>query len=280
MVRWQPALDDYSREERSDVIPSTDKRLILVYFKRKLPQSPNTKDTVRLRHAEHPTQFKEERTIYRFETFEELWAGFRKDHPATYEKYKDSKQPHLAPRVFRENDPFQMKKAHDTGCCCIECEGMNELKRGSNGAAAKIEEVMKRLQSSVTRSANPALTSTLAKIRDIITKPSKYESIVACLHPCLPCDGKLERAKFECIKGRQCTECGFRQLWSNDVRKAVLKDNDELRSNTLLAGPEWKESKIMWRHYTQPLHLVFFLLMIVMSKSHLKPKMHAILCSR
>ena len=168
-----------------------------------------------------------------------------------YAKYKDRKRPHLAPRVFRENAPFQMKKAHDTGCCCIECEGMNELKRGSNGAAAKIEEILKRLQSSVTRSANPALTSTLAKIRYIITKPSKYESIVACLHPCLPCDGKLERAKFECIKGRQCTECGFRQLWSNDVRKAVLKDNDELRSNTLLAGPEWKESKIMWRHYTQ-----------------------------
>ena len=35
------------------------------------------------------------------------------------------------------------------------------------------------------------------------------------------------------------------------MRNAVLNENDELRSNTLLAGPEWKESKIMWRHYTQ-----------------------------
>jgi len=35
------------------------------------------------------------------------------------------------------------------------------------------------------------------------------------------------------------------------VRKAVLKQNDEVRANTILAGPKWKESRIHRHHYTQ-----------------------------
>ena len=35
------------------------------------------------------------------------------------------------------------------------------------------------------------------------------------------------------------------------MRNSLLKQNDELQANTILAGPEWKESKIHWRHHTQ-----------------------------
>ena len=55
------------------------------YFKRKLLESPNKKDTIALRHPEFPSQFKQEQQMYCFETFEELWAGFKKDHPAVHE---------------------------------------------------------------------------------------------------------------------------------------------------------------------------------------------------
>jgi len=79
--------------------------------------------------------------VYRFKTFEELWAGFKKAHPVTHENYIDKERPNLAPRVFRENAPFEMKKVHDTGCLCIHCEGMNELRRESKGAASQIEAI-------------------------------------------------------------------------------------------------------------------------------------------
>jgi len=61
---------------------------------------------------------------------------------------KNAEKAFLAPWVFRENAPFQMKKVHDTGCCCIWCEGMNELRRGCNGAATKIDVVLQRLHNS------------------------------------------------------------------------------------------------------------------------------------
>jgi len=79
----------------------------------------------------------------------------------------------------------------------------------------------------------------------------KVDSIVACLAPCLPSSGKLECAKFECINGREYSKCGFWQLWSGGARKAVLKQNDKVRANTIIAGPEWKESRINSHHHTQ-----------------------------
>jgi len=48
IVRWQPPLDEYSRDKRSDSMPINHKRLILVFFMRKLPKSPNKKDIVKL----------------------------------------------------------------------------------------------------------------------------------------------------------------------------------------------------------------------------------------
>jgi hypothetical protein len=81
--------------------------------------------------------------------------------------------------------------------------------------------------------------------------PSKYDSIVACLDPCLECDAKLESAQFSCINDSECNACGFRQLWSSQIRKKLLKDNDDMRNTCVLAGPEWTEGKIFWRRYTQ-----------------------------
>ena len=52
VVRWQPALDEYSRSERTDTTPDNDKRLIYAFFLRKLPRSPNKRDTVKLRHSD------------------------------------------------------------------------------------------------------------------------------------------------------------------------------------------------------------------------------------
>jgi len=142
-----------------------------------------------------------------------------------------------------------VKKAHDSGCCCIKCEGMNELRRGCNGAAAKLLDVIKRLHNSCINFRT--MTLQLEAMKEILCMSSKYDCIVACLAPCLGRSDKLEGANFECINGNECSKCGFQQLWSGGVRNSLLTQNDELQVNAILAGPEWKKSKIHWRHYTQ-----------------------------
>ena len=124
---------------------------------RKLPKSPNKKDTVKLRHPDFPTQFKEMRTMYRFETFDELWATFKREHLDLWNVYKNTKRPYLAPRTFQENATFQMKKEYDTGCYCICCEGFNELRRGTNGAITKIDAILDRVKAARNSNANADL---------------------------------------------------------------------------------------------------------------------------
>ena len=58
MVRFQPDLAEYNRAERLDAVPDNDKRLIKGFFLRKLPESPNKKDIVKLRHPMIYTQLK------------------------------------------------------------------------------------------------------------------------------------------------------------------------------------------------------------------------------
>ena len=152
----------------------------------------------------------------------------------------------LVPRVFRETAPFEMKKAADTGCLCIHCEGMNELRRESKGAASQIEAILQRTKHTL----NASMTAQLGRIKFIISMPSKYESIVECLGPCLPSGGKLEVVKYSCINGSECPKYGFRQLWSVQLRQKLLKDNGEQRWNTVLTGAEWQDKNIAWRHYT------------------------------
>ena len=176
--------------------------------------------------------------MYRFETFDELWATFKREHLDLWTLYKNEKRPYLTPHTFRENAPFQMKKAHDIGCCCIFCEGFNELRRGANGVIAKIDAILDKMKAARMSDANAALVSLLDKVKHIIALPSKYDTIVACLHPCLASDAKLESAQFSCINGSECHACGFRQLWSSQIRKKLLTDDDEMRNNFILAGTE------------------------------------------
>ena len=64
------------------------------------------------------------------------------------------------------------------------------------------------------------------KIKDVISTPSKYDTVVKCLQPCLSTD-KLEGAAHKCLIGmgggadeeKGCNICGFKQWWSNDLKK-------------------------------------------------------------
>ena len=131
---------------------------------------------------------------------------------------------------------------------------MNELRRGGNSACTIIKNIAERVANNASSPRASVVTHTLSqldRISDIISKPSKYESIVACLHPCLSADSKLEQAKFSCICGSNCSRCGFRQLWSKDLRPLLLDQNDVMIAGSILAGTEWNDDSISWRHCTQ-----------------------------
>ena len=91
----------------------------------------------------------------------------------------------------------------------------------------------------------------------MIETPSKYDTVVKCLQPCLT-TGKLEDAAYKCLLGEctgadgsnGCNVCGFRQWWSKDLKKELLKDDGSMKLNAPLAGDEWTTPDIDWRYFT------------------------------
>ena len=247
MKRLEPSLDQFERLQRSDVTPDSHKKTIDAFFRKHVPQSPNKRDTLKMRHPTWPTQYKEAQALHRFESMSELWVKFMSEYPELYVLYKNDKLPYTAPRVFRENAPWEMIKAPDQSCLCVNCEGMVNLLRGSAAACSAIDSILDKAATS--RDADTVeLAKVLRKIKAIITSPSKTAALVACLGDCLP-SGKIEDAKFDCIYGL-CDDCGFDKLWSDGLRKILIDENDKPIPNAPLCGPDWEAVNIDWRYFT------------------------------
>ena len=246
VVRWQPVLDDYLRVKRCDVTPDVDKQIMSLFFRRNNQVSPNKKDVIKIRHPDFPTMFQVVSILYYFTTMSEQWVQFGKEHEDLYEKYKYEKQPHTAPRVFRESTPLEMRKGKDVGCLCIKCEGFQGLLRGATEARSKLKNIIEQMKA---HDLDPTIANAiplLRNIEDILSSPSKYDIIKACLYPCVQPDDKLECAKHSCIYSN-CDECGFRQLWSNKLVE-ILKD----ANSPIQKCKEWAEEIKSWQ-YSQKL---------------------------
>ena len=160
-------------------------------------------------------------------------------------------KPYTAPTKFRTNAPWEMRKMFDEGCLCKSCESFHCLRRGLIGASAAIDLIVKRIEESSVGSRRKATKDLemLQRIKSILATPSKYDTIVECLQPCL-CSRKLEDAKPLCLLANGCDKCGFKQLWSGGLRAALMDENGGMANGAPLAGQEWLQSGIDWRYYT------------------------------
>ena len=112
--------------------------------------------------------------------------------------------------TLRGNTPWEMIKATSSSCLCGNYEGLNALCRGVNDTCSTIDTIINEITSKTGINAdslhfNIAL---LEQTKDIISKPSTYDAILACLKPCLVSQN-IKNANYKCIHGRSCNKCGF-----------------------------------------------------------------------
>ena len=120
--------------------------------------------------------------------------------------------PNTAPMLFRNHTPWETRKALDTGCLCKDCESFHFLQRGITGACAAVDKIIER-----AGAADVSIEITqLIKIKDMLSTPSNYDTMVKYLKPCLETD-KLEDTKHSCLHGEECEPCGFHQWRSNGL---------------------------------------------------------------
>ncbi|KAL7490747.1 hypothetical protein ACHAWT_000278 [Skeletonema menzelii] len=176
------------------------------------------------------------------------------EHSELANQIRNPKMPHKCPMLLSTHAPWEMIKAKDVSCLCINCEGMNALLRGVSGALTAINIIVNRIESSndILRDFEREVRRLLT-IKEIINMPSKYDMCVEVLQPCLT-SRKLEDAEEKCLDGT-CPTCGFQRWWSRTLRKKLfitpsLGAESILNDDSPLVGAELKEPGIYWRIYT------------------------------
>ena len=100
LARWEPSLDEYEREERSDTVPAEWKEAIEKFHRAHNHTSPNCKDPARRQHPRYPAQKQEAPRIYRYESWDQLWSEFQKDSPGIANKIINTDHPTECPTLI------------------------------------------------------------------------------------------------------------------------------------------------------------------------------------
>ena len=151
--------------------------------------------------------------MFRYETINEMWQKFLFKHSELGKDLHNLKLPNIniAAMIFRTNTPCEMRKVHDAGCLCKDCQSFHALWHVMVGACTVISKITERLESS-TLSLQQNVEGDIAllsKIEDVLATPSKYDTIVTCLQPRLTTN-KLKDAMPAYLEEDGCNKCGFR----------------------------------------------------------------------
>lgn len=86
----------------------------------------------------------EAHALHRYEIFQELWLKFKREYPYLYELYHNENLPNTAPTIFCNDASFEMIKAPDQSCLCVNCEDMTSLLRSSTAAFNTIDAICEK----------------------------------------------------------------------------------------------------------------------------------------
>ena len=131
-----------------------------------------------------------------------------------------------------------MRKAIDSGCLCKDCKTIHLVCQGVVGASAVIDNIVERVESSAIMSTQTRYDlDMLTKTNDILSTPSKYDTVVKCLKPCLHTN-KLKNAAHVCLDRGKCETCGFHQWWSKGLRPKLFKEDSTMDPSNPIFGDE------------------------------------------
>ena len=145
MARWEPSLDEYNREERSDTAPVEWKTAIESFHQSHNHTSPDTRDMAKRTHPKHRSKMEVAPKIFRYEPWDQLWSKFQKVEPGIANLIRNPEAKAECPTILRTYAPWEMVKGTNSSCLCLNCEGMNACRCGSKSTVKAIEEVKKNV---------------------------------------------------------------------------------------------------------------------------------------
>ncbi len=192
--------------------------------------------------------------MFRHDTWNEYWAWFCEDSPATAAKIASKECPEEAPRAFRDHQPWNLRDKGGVSCLCMSCEAMQKKMAAASRAAALLRELLDSMtpvetvdrvmaeEGGVAATEEGGSNSTagdatsdglpaaalhhLAQLVRILEAPSKGQM---CLESTCGDKGpgaKLESRAEACCNG-SCPDCGFRKHWTSGLREFFIDRVEE-----------------------------------------------------
>jgi len=209
--RFEPQLDRYERQRRSDTTPIEWIHTIEHFHRKHNCTSPNRKDIAIRRHPTYPRQQQRAPRIYRYESWNEIWGAFKRQHSA------------IAARIMNDKYINIMETITEEGTSDNANDDLDEDEDVVNNANE--DSSSDDVDSSNVDDSDKQTLHKIERILEIMNQPYKYDMCMKCV--CIPDGGKLEDAKFACVEGN-CPLCGMDKLWSNGVRRKILKKQNTI----------------------------------------------------
>ena len=140
--------------------------------------SPNMKDPAKRTHPVYQTQTETKPRIYRYESWDQLWIDFEKQHQGFAYKLQNSEAPMECPIILRTYVSWKIVKEEDSSCLCVDCEGMNACRRGPKTLIKSMDELKSNIvdiNHDLCSPCNPTGSDTTASDNDKRGVPSSCE---------------------------------------------------------------------------------------------------------
>ena len=115
------------KKKRKDVFPLCDVRVIESFIRSRCVTSPCLRDTIRRQRG--PKQWETARKMYKYETWEELWAAFKELYIALALRLAVPGKKDECPMALRRFAPRKLCPGKEATCLCAKCEGCHQLTR-------------------------------------------------------------------------------------------------------------------------------------------------------
>ena len=105
------------------------------------PTAPSKKDRIR-RYLGYK-QWETAPRIFKFETWDELWAQFKTAKPASWAKRVQEKHPDRFPQTFINNTPWNLVEGKCVSCLCQTCENCERHTRARHECGTALTGLLK-----------------------------------------------------------------------------------------------------------------------------------------
>ena len=140
-IRRQPiSFSPPSRAPGSNRAPDDVIHDIENYLETHCPTSPNHRDSIRHRHG--PCQYEIRRKMFRYETWNALWRGFRAEFPASAKKIEPSGDADECPSEFWRHAQWNLVRGGVSTCLCGCCENAQKHVPAAKDASEKLATIM------------------------------------------------------------------------------------------------------------------------------------------